>query len=610
MISVITPTTGHPRLKDAILSVQRQVEKGYRHVVVIDGAERKARTEAILHACNFDGDVVVLPRATGGGGFNGHLIYATMPFLLQAEFLALLDEDNTYAPTHLSSLLGLCRKHDLDWAYSLRSVFTDDGEAMDDDCQSLGWWPAFDAPYHLIDTSCYFVRREIFKQGATIWDRRVNAGEHKGPEFVFCEWLFTQHPRGTTTGEATMNYWLGSSQGRTQVERMNYFRAGNAINRRIYREFPWRFTTFADTKRGERVRFQCKDVALWKEIQVVVGEAVPLKLSSVSAGVLRRPVVRDGKLARGLLFLNEIDAIVKRLPELPRLFILIERRGWHGINRAEHADIKLVEDSSTVEFTRKLFPDTPLLELSNADFVDQEVFRPLGLTPEFDVIQIACWSARKRIELFIQAAALLPEVSFVHFGHFEDGGTPEELAYRDACVRRAKASGANITFPFTTNETDRGLPSTKEEINAWINRARLGVLTTSLEGHNRFKMECIAADRPVLVPSDTTTPTKKHVTPETGLFYQPTAAALAEAIRAALANPGQFRPREYLLAHAGRARAVQQLKAAVRDVCERKGEVDRFDDIDWDGRNERYVWAEKAIALLTEIVEEFRPHLR
>src|SRR5690606_30871216 len=137
-------------------------------------------------------------------------------------------------------------------------------------------------------------------------------------------------------------------------------------------------------------------------------EAVPLKLSSVSAGVLRRPVVRDGKLARGLLFLNEIDAIVKRLPELPRLFILIERRGWHGINRAEHADIKLVEDSSTVEFTRKLFPDTPLLELSNADFVDQEVFRPLGLTPEFDVIQIACWSARKRIELFIQAAALLP----------------------------------------------------------------------------------------------------------------------------------------------------------------------------------------------------------
>ena len=37
------------------------------------------------------------------------------------------------------------------------------------------------------------------------------------------------------------------------------------------------------------------------------------------------------------------------------------------------------------------------------------------------------------------------------------------------------------------------------EINDWINRARVGVLTTGSEGINRFKMECIAADRPIVV---------------------------------------------------------------------------------------------------------------
>lgn len=269
MITLITPTTGHPRLREAVRSVQSQTQTDINHLVVIDGETRRAAAEAILDEVDFKGQVMVVPEITGADGYNGHLIYLTVPFLVRTEFVALLDEDNTLAPDHFSRLFRLCDDHRLDWAYSLRRVFGDSGESLQDDCQSLGFWPAYSGAYHHIDTSCYFVRREVWKKGISVWDRPFQPGV-RSPDQAYCGWLMHHYPRGYTTGEYTMNYWLGSEAagGAEAVQgRLNFFRVGNAVQAEVYRHFPWRHSQpSADVPYGN-MSVICRDPELAVKIK-------------------------------------------------------------------------------------------------------------------------------------------------------------------------------------------------------------------------------------------------------------------------------------------------------------------------------------------------------
>jgi hypothetical protein len=326
----------------------------------------------------------------------------------------------------------------------------------------------------------------------------------------------------------------------------------------------------------------------------------------MAAATLKEPHVAGGRVEKGAMILSHIDNVVQLFPELRRFFFLLERKGWHGLAHARAADIKFVEDLSFLDVTAKLFPRAILLPLSNADFVDTSIFRPLGSEPQYDVIQIACWRQRKRIELLIQAAAMLPHLSFVQLGSFELGGTREELEYRDACIRLAAETGAQVTFPFAHCGRNHELPWDKHVINQWINKARIGVLTASREGHNRFKMECMAADRPVLLARDAGAATQKHLNERTGSLFDPTPDALARAITEMLSQPERFVPRDYVLEHSGHAVSLAKLKSALRQACERTGETYRFDAIEWDGRNEHYSWGEDAFALVKSRLDGYR----
>lgn len=344
-------------------------------------------------------------------------------------------------------------------------------------------------------------------------------------------------------------------------------------------------------------------------VKLGLGRPVPLDVEGVSTFMLQPPARLGGRFAKGVLVLNQVDQILQRLPALKSLFLLIERKGWYGPNQSVMADIKLVEDSSTLALTRRYSHRNILLEISGGDFVDEQVFRPLGSELEFDVIQIACWSRRKRIELLIDAAALLPAVKFVHFGHFENGGSAEELKYRDALIARARRDAPNIYFPFTGTEDSEARPQDKETVNAWINRARIGLLTTHLEGHPRFKMECFAADRPMLIPADTTVPTRKFLTPQTGRTFEPNPTALAAAITAMLKDLPAFSPREHILRHSGRTHTLQQLRTALGSLASRGIPPSHYHRVDWDGRNQNLKWGDTGLKFLANLVDRYRPLL-
>ena len=313
-----------------------------------------------------------------------------------------------------------------------------------------------------------------------------------------------------------------------------------------------------------------------------------IPLGYYSMKVLKEPLGND----KGALILSQVDSVVEQLPFVKDSFYLIERRGWRGLNESKYADIKLVEDLSLWDETIKKFPKSICLDIGPADFVDISSFRPINIPKNYDGIQISHWTDFKRPEMLIRAGALIPHRNFLKLGHFEKGGTQEEYQYRDLNMRLARELNANIQFPFSDAETNKDFPRNKEDMNIYINRARLGILTTKVEGINRFKMECLSAGIPFLVPNDTSYPTKKHTNQETGAEFEPTPEGLAKTIEEVLNNLERYNPRGYIERTTGKPIALAKLRGALEKVCERDCVQNRFLDIDWDGRNQSLIWGE------------------
>ena len=122
-----------------------------------------------------DFDVVTIPYPTGRGGYYGHRIYAGFSYLLNHDIVFFCDEDNFYAPNHVSSLVELILAKGYDWAYSLRAIVDKEGTFLcDDNCESLGrfttWSNDPNAPaYNLVDTSCYAFRIGFLRQVGGAW---------------------------------------------------------------------------------------------------------------------------------------------------------------------------------------------------------------------------------------------------------------------------------------------------------------------------------------------------------------------------------------------------------------------------------------------------------
>lgn len=97
-VSVITPTVGSSYLQRAIQSVQEQTYNNVRHLIVVDGSDHADAVRRLIPAHpRHPIDLLPLPFNTGGGGYNGHRIYGACFFLASSPFVAMLDEDNTFA---------------------------------------------------------------------------------------------------------------------------------------------------------------------------------------------------------------------------------------------------------------------------------------------------------------------------------------------------------------------------------------------------------------------------------------------------------------------------------------------------------------------------------
>jgi len=241
-VTVITPTIGSPKLTDALKSVANQTYKNIKHLVVVDGPEHFSPVmDQIPNTLHYDEvlqdnvTVAYTPYNTGANGFNGQRIYASFPHLIDSDYIFFLDEDNWYDPDHVSTLVETIEKKNLDWAYSLRKIYTPDKQyIVDDNCESLGRWPIYfthDNPQYLVDTSAFAFKREFIQLTCHLW--------HSGAWGEDRRYLYKirEMSKWDTNGKHTLCYRVDNNP---QSVNGNFFIEGNKKQLEYYKgQLPW-----------------------------------------------------------------------------------------------------------------------------------------------------------------------------------------------------------------------------------------------------------------------------------------------------------------------------------------------------------------------------------
>lgn len=233
-VAVVTPTIGSNLLSHCLSSVQEQTYENLTHYLFVDGADAEFKLDNMTFSHSGKKDIKTIKLEENvGKGWYGHRVYAACSFLVNADVIVYLDEDNWFEPNHIEKLVEKLEQG-YDWVYSLRKIYDKNGNYLcEDNCESLGKWPVYfrDDVYH-IDTSSFAVRRDVAVRIGHAWYGQWGADRQ------FFTALKHHFPKFECTNEHTMCYRL---DGNPNSVTKDFFDEGNKINLQKYNgEFPWK----------------------------------------------------------------------------------------------------------------------------------------------------------------------------------------------------------------------------------------------------------------------------------------------------------------------------------------------------------------------------------
>ena len=118
-VAVVTPTIGSKHLKQCLDSVENQTYDNITHYVFVDGKEYHIDVQ--IETLDRDKVKTVILEENVGKGWYGHRVYAACSFLVNADIICYLDEDNWIDPDHVEKLVSVIEQGN-DWAFSLRKI--------------------------------------------------------------------------------------------------------------------------------------------------------------------------------------------------------------------------------------------------------------------------------------------------------------------------------------------------------------------------------------------------------------------------------------------------------------------------------------------------------
>lgn len=229
-VAVVTPTIASKYLDRCAESVDKQTYHDIDHYIFADGRDSWFGVSDSLEGYNKTKFVMLEQNV--GKGWYGHRVYASCSFLVNADVICYLDEDNWIDETHVENLVKSIQQGNY-WSYSLRKICDKDGNHLfDDNCESLGKWPTFfDTNTYHIDTSCFAIRREVAVQIGHAWYGQWGADRQ------FFHALKQYFPKFACTGKHTLNYRLDGNPNSVKPE---FFEQGNELNFAKYQgNYPW-----------------------------------------------------------------------------------------------------------------------------------------------------------------------------------------------------------------------------------------------------------------------------------------------------------------------------------------------------------------------------------
>jgi len=229
-VAVVTPTIGSKHLFECTKSVRNQTYQNLTHYLFIDGKEYGSE---VKYHTEGSGVKYVELEENVGKGWYGHRVYAACSFLVDADVICYLDEDNWFEPCHVEKMVNRLEEGN-QWVYSLRKIYSKDGEYLcEDNCESLGKWPVyFNHELFHIDTSSFAIRRDVAVRIGHSWYGQWGADRQ------FFMNLKKNFNKFDCTNAHTLCYRL---DGNPNSVNKQFFDEGNAVNEKKYDgQFPWK----------------------------------------------------------------------------------------------------------------------------------------------------------------------------------------------------------------------------------------------------------------------------------------------------------------------------------------------------------------------------------
>jgi glycosyltransferase involved in cell wall biosynthesis len=243
-VAVVTPTIGSDTLSKCTESVQKQTYEDLTHYVFLDGKSNFELIYPTIYENSGQREIKTIAiEENVGKGWYGHKVYAACPFLVNADIICYLDEDNWYEPCHVEKIVNTILKGN-DWAFSLRNIVDKNGNFIcEDNCESLGKWPTYfnDEVFH-IDTSSFGVSLDVAINCSKYWYGKWGADR----QFFYA--LKKSYARFDCTKSYTLNYRLDGNANSVKKE---FFIEGNTTMKNKYQDgFPWQKTNLIEIGPG------------------------------------------------------------------------------------------------------------------------------------------------------------------------------------------------------------------------------------------------------------------------------------------------------------------------------------------------------------------------
>lgn len=232
-VAVVTPTIGSEHLRQCLRSVQNQTYDNLTHYIFLDGEHHYDNIYPFLYEASGKREIKTIQlQENVGKGWYGHRVYSACSFLVNADIICYLDEDNWYESDHVEGIVETIKKGN-HWAYSLRKIYDKEGNFVcEDNCESLGKWPVYfsESVYH-VDTSSFGVTLDAAIHIGHSWYGKWGADRQ------FFGAIKQYFPNYSCTRKYSSCYRLDGNPNSVNAE---FFQKGNDLNfKKFNGEWPW-----------------------------------------------------------------------------------------------------------------------------------------------------------------------------------------------------------------------------------------------------------------------------------------------------------------------------------------------------------------------------------